>query len=1013
MKQNLMRHGAPLAAAMALLAFLVAAALMFAPPPPPPALSQSETAPDAPTGLAAAAGDGEITLSWNDPNDSSITRYEYNVNHNDTSTGNLSGWSDWTAIAGSGPSTTSHTFGGLANGREYRYHLRAVNAHGPSVGAPAAGPPWFAAATPTAAPTITVTDITATTATVAIANHSGAWRYRVAVQNDGATAYNGDGGTCAGPVPGSETTITGLEPNSQYTVNAYANADGCDGGAAAQGQFTTAQGSPPAAPSSVALTRTGEGFRGKGTLTADWPAVTGATKYHINYTADKGRTWTPVAAEHTTNSITFDIWNGYTYYVRVSAGNANGWSGWTSSAESAPIPAPLPPHILPGPESVTVTRRDGTVIATWPAVDGAIKYRVEYSDDLRGFTYHLVSDNHTSTRISFDADNSKPYTVAVRAGKSDNYFSFGPLTYSARSDPFSPRSLTASNLDLAPERGAETGQYFANNHVSATAFTTGGVASGYKLHSVALDIYALAGAPTGFTAAIHAADGDGNPAASATYTLAGDAPAAAGRHTFTCAGVCRLSAGTTYFLVVSATGAAAGANYYDLDVTGSADQAVAGNGAGWSIADELKRQTNNGGWVSHQVGRAAAAIQFNVSATIAPGLAASGVTGTTATLTLSNYDRAWWYQRTSPTGDDTCHSVAAGTDNDALTGLAGVYTYKAYDVPGCDSADEIASVSFTTRGTHDSSKDFHTYSSQFGIWSDGATMYVQTYVGFPINEAGIGAFDLATKSRDDSKDFSLHADNHPATGLWSDGTTMWVGKYLGGDKLYAYNVAMKGRDASKDFSLHADNDDASGLWSDGTTLWVADFTDRKLYAYNLSDASRVPSEDFNTLSDAGNHAPYGMWSDGVTMWVPDFSDGKVYAYKRSDKSHDAAKDYELATVNEEPVGLWSDGVTMYVADRDDSKIYAYYSMDSGAKLSAHYVKATTAMLYVGGHLDAWWYQRTAPSGDATCQSVAAGTKSASLSSLTASTAYTYKAYDKAGCNSADELATATFTTPVS
>ncbi len=88
-------------------------------------------------------------------------------------------------------------------------------------------------------------------------------------------------------------------------------------------------------------------------------------------------------------------------------------------------------------------------------------------------------------------------------------------------------------------------------------------------------------------------------------------------------------------------------------------------------------------------------------------------------------------------------------------------------------------------------------------------------------------------------------------------------------------------------------------------------------------------------------------------------------------------------------------------------------MDPGAKLSAHYVEATTAMLYVGGHLDAWWYERTSPSGDATCHSVAAGTKSASLSSLTASTTYTYKAYSKTGCNAADELATATFSTPAS
>ena len=953
MKRNLMRHGAPLAAAMALLAFLVAAALMFAPPPPPPALSQSETAPDAPTGLAAA-GDGEITLSWNDPNDSSITHYEYNVNHNDTSTGNLSGWSDWTAIAGSGPSTISHTFAGLANGREYRYHLRAVNAHGPSVGAPAAGPPWFAAATPTAGPTITVTDITATTATVAIANHSGAWRYRVAVHNDGATAYNGDGdgGTCAGPVPGSQTTITGLEPNSQYTVSAYANAGGCDGGAAAQGQFTTAQGSPPAAPSSVTLTRTGEGFRGKGTLTADWPAVTGATKYHINYTADKGRTWTPVAAEHTTNSITFDIWNGYTYYVRVSAGNANGWSGWTSSAESAPIPAPLPPHILPGPESVTVTRRDGTVIATWPAVDGAIKYRVEYSDDLRGFTYHLVSDNHTSTRISFDADNSKPYTVAVRAGKSDNYYSFGLPTYSARAETFSPRALTASNLDLAPEGGAETGQYFANNHASATAFTTGSVASGYNLHSVALDIYALAGAPTGFTAAIHAATGDGNPAASATHTLTGDAPAAAGRHTFTCAGVCRLSAGTTYFLVVSATGAAAGANYYDLDVTGSADQTVAGNGAGWSIADELKRQTNNGGWVSHQVGRAAAAIQFNVSATIAPGLAASGVTGTTATLTLSNYDRAWWYQRTSPTGDDTCHSVAAGTDSDALTGLAPTvaYTYGAYDVPGCNSADELATVTYTMPGVS---------VSNLNETREGSTSIFDPYLQASAFTTG---------------------DNSGGYTLWS--VTGGFGQSNGSPG----NITL---------AIHAEsggNPSATATHTlSGSNPWAAG-----QYEFTCSgDCTLNPATTYFVV--VSGTSP-GFFT-GYFIWDHTYSDNQT--------NTPGGADWTIADVAKtSDSNVWSD-------ESDGKAMQFEVTAIPNPSLDESGVTATTATLTLSNHNGAWWYERTSPVGDATCQSVAAGAKTASLSSLTAGTSYTYKAYDKSGCNSADELATATFTTPVS
>ena len=133
-------------AAVGLLA-LIAATLIFIPP-----TLEAQSAPAAPTGLAAAAGDQSVTLTWADPGDSSITRYEYNVNHNDTSTGNLSGWSPWTAISGSGSTTTSHQFTGLTNGREYRYHLRAVNDNGPSVGAPASGPPWYVHATPAEPP---------------------------------------------------------------------------------------------------------------------------------------------------------------------------------------------------------------------------------------------------------------------------------------------------------------------------------------------------------------------------------------------------------------------------------------------------------------------------------------------------------------------------------------------------------------------------------------------------------------------------------------------------------------------------------------------------------------------------------------------------------------------------------------------------------------------------------------------------------------------------------------------
>ena len=119
----------------------------YTPPTPTPNPTPEPEPPATPAGLTATPGDGSITLAWDDPGDSTITGYEYNVNHNDTSTGNLSGWSDWTALAGSGAATTSHTFTGLTNGKEYRYHLRAVNGGGHGAAAPNAAP-WYVVAVP-------------------------------------------------------------------------------------------------------------------------------------------------------------------------------------------------------------------------------------------------------------------------------------------------------------------------------------------------------------------------------------------------------------------------------------------------------------------------------------------------------------------------------------------------------------------------------------------------------------------------------------------------------------------------------------------------------------------------------------------------------------------------------------------------------------------------------------------------------------------------------------------------
>ena len=88
--------------------------------------AQSPPAPAAVTNLAAVAGDEQVTLSWTDPKNTSITTYQYRQ-----STDSGSNWSpDWTNITGSDKNTTSHTVTSLTNNTVYTFEIRAVNATG-------------------------------------------------------------------------------------------------------------------------------------------------------------------------------------------------------------------------------------------------------------------------------------------------------------------------------------------------------------------------------------------------------------------------------------------------------------------------------------------------------------------------------------------------------------------------------------------------------------------------------------------------------------------------------------------------------------------------------------------------------------------------------------------------------------------------------------------------------------------------------------------------------------------
>ena len=84
-------------------------------------------APAKPANLTATAGEEQVTLRWDNPNDSGITGYQYQQK------AGIGNYGSWRAIPGSGSLTTRFTTGSLTAGTVYKFKVRARNAGGSSL----------------------------------------------------------------------------------------------------------------------------------------------------------------------------------------------------------------------------------------------------------------------------------------------------------------------------------------------------------------------------------------------------------------------------------------------------------------------------------------------------------------------------------------------------------------------------------------------------------------------------------------------------------------------------------------------------------------------------------------------------------------------------------------------------------------------------------------------------------------------------------------------------------------
>ena len=385
------------------------------PTPAPTPAPAPVSPPAAPTGLTATAGDGSVALAWSDPADSSITGYQYQVNHNDTATGSLSGWSSWQSIADSGADTTSHTLTGLSNGKEYRYKLRTVNAAGTGKAAPQSAP-WYVAATPQvppppAAPSNVAVNPSEDSLEITWDAVSDATGYDVRAKGEGASDWH----DVASNVTGTSYTYNTSNTMDYVGVRAR-NANGASewtdvsrmpsndllnvatglssGGASVQSVQAQSQLD---APTWGTVTRAYSSTLNSSILDLNWTTVNSATGYNIicsgggwywyacgwdddgtvKYTSVPSGESQPVTVSHyrrtgsinvSPGDITLDYYRSYMLAVRAVNADPSQASAWATTPTITPVVAKL--------DNLTYTRTDGQVTLSWRPNQWATGYEV-------------------------------------------------------------------------------------------------------------------------------------------------------------------------------------------------------------------------------------------------------------------------------------------------------------------------------------------------------------------------------------------------------------------------------------------------------------------------------------------------------------------------------------------------------------------------------------------------------------------------------------------------------------
>ena len=425
--------------------------------------------PDAPDDVWTHSDDGQVTISWAEPDDngSPITSYALFFRR---------GTSGSFKLHGLPTLSNQRTITGLDDGIEYQFYVQAVNAVGTSVRSPIVtavagavpGAPANLRLTPGDGQ-ITVQWDAPDDNPSSVASYVVYWTTDVGVPTEEASWREHRLSSSA-----RSWTIPDLTNGVEYRVDVSAlNAWADDGNYSSATATPMAEAQVPGAPGNLLLTP------GDGEITVEWDApdvnASSVASYVVFWTTDVGvpteeASWMWHRLSSSARSWTIpDLTNGVEYRVDVSALNASD-DGYSSSATATPVAVPDAPGVP------LLTPGDGQITVEWvaPEDNGAsiTRYRVLYkasSGHSSGF-WQIYSDSIVTAppAVIGRLSNGVEYQVKVRALNSEGFSDESPIATVTAGVPLAP-----GNLRLTPGDGEITVEWDApdDNGDSITHYT--------------------------------------------------------------------------------------------------------------------------------------------------------------------------------------------------------------------------------------------------------------------------------------------------------------------------------------------------------------------------------------------------------------------------------------------------------------------------------------------------------------------------------------------------------------